>query len=242
MILIPAIDILGGKCVRLYKGDYETAYKVAEDPLETALSFAENGAKYIHMVDLDGAREGKRINSDVVRSVCSGSGLPIEIGGGIRDMAALDFYFDLGVSRCVIGSAATRNPEFVAEAVKKYSEKIAVGIDARDGKVAVSGWTVGTELDYIEFAKMNEALGVSNIIFTDIDRDGMQTGANLEQLSELKKAVSIRITASGGINDMNDVRALNDMGLYAAITGKAIYAGSLDLREANDYLSKENNK
>lgn len=236
MILIPAIDLLGGKCVRLYKGDYDTAYTVADDPLQTALSFVANGAEYIHMVDLDGAREGRRVNHDVIRAVALGSGAKLEIGGGIRDMAALDYYFALGVSRCVIGSAATRDKSFVCEAVKMYGDKIAVGIDAKNGFVAVSGWREATNLNYIDFAREIAAVGVQNIIFTDIERDGMQTGANLSQLSALKAAVNVKITASGGINDISDIRALSEMGIYAAITGKAIYAGSLKLKEANDYL------
>lgn len=235
MIVIPAIDILGGSCVRLVRGEYGTASKVAPDPLETALYFRSCGAKYVHMVDLDGAREGKTVNAELICHVARYAGVKIELGGGIRDLNTIEYYLSNGISRCILGSVALQNPALVREAVKKYGDKIAVGIDAKNRRVAVSGWTVNSDMDYIRFARMMRDEGVDNIIFTDIDRDGTQTGANLEQLGELTKAVSCKITASGGVNDMNDIKRLCEMDVYGAIVGKAIYAGSLDLLEAINY-------
>lgn len=172
MIILPAIDLKDGKCVRLLKGDFSTVHQVSEDPLQTAAEFRAAGATFIHMVDLDGARDGVRKNGDIVRAVCEQSGLRVELGGGIRNMADLEAVFDLGVYRAVIGSAAVTDPEFVAEAAKRYGDRIAVGIDTLDGKVKTAGWIEDSGLDYLEFAKRMEALGVQNIIFTDIATDG----------------------------------------------------------------------
>ncbi len=232
MIILPAIDILGGKCVRLTKGEYGTAEQVAADPIETALSFERDGAEYIHMVDLDGAKEGSRINSDIYTEVARKVSIPIEVGGGIRDMDTVDYYINKGIERVIIGSAALKNPQLVKYAVKKYGERIAVGIDALDGMVKTAGWLEGSSVNYIDLAREMAKIGVKYVIFTDISKDGTLAGPNLEQLGALAEAVDINIIASGGIRDIGNIRDLAEMNLYGAICGKSIYSGSLSLREA----------
>lgn len=232
MIILPAIDILDGACVRLQKGAYETAHKVAADPLETARAFETVGADYIHMVDLNGAKDAKCVNRDLFVKIAEAVSCPIELGGGIRTMEAVEYYLTHGISRVILGSAALRDPELVKRAAGSYGDRIAVGIDAKEGKVSVEGWVDTSDVDYLSFAKMMESLGVGNIIFTDISRDGMLTGPNLEQLSALKETVNLDITASGGIKGIDDIKHLRDMELYGAICGKSLYAGSLALEEA----------
>lgn len=232
MIIFPAIDIKNGNCVRLYKGDMNTAEKVADDFLSAADSFYSCGAKWIHMVDLDGAVKGEKVNSDIFTTVAEKTGLRVELGGGIRTMADVEYYLSRGISRVIIGSAALKNPDLVREAAKKYGEKIAVGIDARHGMVAAEGWLETSDISYIELAKRMEDVGVRYIIYTDIDCDGMLSGPNLRELTLLNDAVSCNITASGGIKDSDDIKALKDAGLYGAICGRSIYKGTLDLREA----------
>ena len=232
MILFPAIDLKDGKAVRLYKGDFATAHQVADDPLATARALYEAGARHIHMVDLDGARSGARQNGAIVEAVARSSGLKVELGGGIRSMADLEAVFALGVWRCVIGSAAVSHPEFVAEAVARYGERIAVGIDAMDGIVKTSGWEQSSGLDYLDFAKSMEAMGVKTIIFTDIATDGMLSGPSFDRLAALQKAVDCQIVASGGVSSNEDLSRLDGMDLYGAIIGKAYYAGTVDLAQA----------
>ena len=232
MIILPAIDILGGECVRLYKGEYGTARKVASSAVETVRSFEECGAEYIHMVDLDGAKEGKTVNRELFFSLAKMTNVPIELGGGIRNIETVDAYIGGGISRVILGSAALRDRDFLRRAVVKYGEKIAVGIDAKNGKVSVAGWLDDSDVDYIEFAKEMEKEGVKNIIFTDISKDGTLAGPNIEQLSALSKAVSCDITASGGVHNIEDIRNLCKMNLYGAIAGRAIYDGTLNLEEA----------
>lgn len=239
MIILPAIDIRNGQCVRLTKGDFNVLEKVAEDPVQTALSFEADGAEWLHMVDLDGALEGRKKNSEIFLEVAAACGMNVELGGGIRTMEDIAFYLDGGISRVIIGSAAIRNPELVREAVKRYGEKIAVGIDARDGFVSDSGWTETSDIFYLDLAKRMEAAGVSTIIYTDIGRDGTLQGANLEQLQAINQAVDSQIIASGGIRSMEDIRALEAQGLYGAICGKSVYHGTLSLREAVLYCSKK---
>ena len=232
MLIFPAIDLKDGKVVRLVKGDFQTVHQVAEDPVATARTFYEAGARFLHMVDLDGAKDGKRKNGDIVRSAAS-VGLRIELGGGIRTMEDLDEVFAMGVWRAVIGSAAVSNPGLVAEAVAKYgAEHIAVGIDTKDGMVRTAGWVENAGLDYIDFAKSMESIGIKYIIFTDIDTDGMLSGPSCQRLEALQKAVGCSVTASGGVSCNDDIRLLRDMGLYAAIIGKAWYAGAIDLSGA----------
>lgn len=232
MLIFPAIDLKDGKVVRLHKGRFDTVHQVADDPVETAKAFHAAGAKYLHMVDLDGARDGVRRNSAIVQAVAE-AGLRIELGGGIRSMADLEAVFALGVWRAVIGSAAVSDPDFVRQAVEKYGpERIAVGIDAKDGLVRTSGWEENAGLDYITFAKQMESTGINYIIFTDIETDGMLSGPSFARLEALQKAVSCSITASGGVSSNEDLRQLRDRGLYAAIVGKAWYAGAVDLAQA----------
>ena len=230
MIILPAIDLKDGKCVRLLKGDFATVHQVAEDPLETAAVFRAAGAEYIHMVDLDGAKDGLRKNGAIVRRVCENSGLRVELGGGIRSMADLEAVFALGVYRGVIGSAAVTDPEFVRAAAAEYGDRVAVGIDALEGRVKTAGWIEDSGLDYLDFAKKMEALGVRNIIFTDIATDGALSGPNLSRLEALRKAVSCRITASGGVSCDGDLIDLARLGMDGAIVGKAFYAGRVDLK------------
>ncbi|MBD5153812.1 MAG: 1-(5-phosphoribosyl)-5-[(5-phosphoribosylamino)methylideneamino]imidazole-4-carboxamide isomerase [Oscillibacter sp.] len=232
MLIFPAIDLKDGKVVRLYKGDFATVHQVADSPVETAKTFYAAGARYLHMVDLDGAKDGARKNAAIVQAVAD-VGLKIELGGGIRSMADLEAVFALGVWRAVIGSAAVSDPEFVQEAVQKYGpERIAVGIDTKDGLVRTAGWVENAGLDYLEFAKQMESIGVKYIIFTDIDTDGTLSGPSFDRLETLQKAVSCSITASGGVSSNEDLLKLRDRGLYAAIVGKAWYAGAVDLAQA----------
>lgn len=232
MIILPAIDLRDGKCVRLYKGDFNKSEVVAESALDTAISFKEAGAQYIHMVDLDGALKGEGVNYSIVSEIIEKVNIPVELGGGIRDIETIDYLISIGLSRVILGTAALNNPSLVKEAVNKYGEKIAVGIDAKDGYVAVDGWINVSKVNYIDFAVEMEKIGVKTIIFTDISKDGTLQGPNLEQLGELKKNISCNIIASGGIKDIGDLKAINEMGLYGAITGKAIYSGNIDLKEA----------
>lgn len=232
MIVLPAIDLKDGACVRLYKGDFDTVHQVSDDPVCTALAFREAGAKFIHMVDLDGAKDGVRKNGAIVRRVAEESGLQIELGGGIRSMADVEAVFALGVYRAVIGSAAVTDPDFVAQAAAQYGDRIAVGIDTQNGRVKTAGWVDDSGLDYLEFAKKMETLGVQNIIFTDIETDGALSGPSFARLAALRAAVSCRITASGGVSCNQDIRDLREAKMDGAIIGKAYYAGAIDLRLA----------
>ncbi|WP_251446617.1 1-(5-phosphoribosyl)-5-[(5-phosphoribosylamino)methylideneamino]imidazole-4-carboxamide isomerase [Vermiculatibacterium agrestimuris] len=232
MILLPAIDLKDGKCVRLQKGEFDTVHQVADNALDTAAAFAAAGAEWIHMVDLDGARNGLRRNAAIVAQVAQNAGLKVELGGGIRSMADLEEIFSLGVERAVIGSAAVSDPDFAAQAAEKYGEHIAVGIDCLDGRVRTAGWEKDSGLDGIAFAKSMAAIGVKVIVYTDIATDGMLSGPSFAQLEHLAESVPCRIVASGGVTTLADVKRLRDMGLYGAIIGKAYYAGTIDLPQA----------
>lgn len=232
MIILPAIDLKDGKVVRLYKGDFDTVHQVADDPVATARAFYEAGARYIHMVDLDGAKDGTRQNSAIVQAVAD-VGLRIELGGGIRTMADVEAVFSMGVYRAVIGSAAVTNPQLVADAVARWGGgRIAVGIDTQNGRVKTAGWVENSGLDYLDFAREMEQIGVKTIIFTDIETDGTLSGPAFEKLARLQSAVGCRIVASGGVSGNEDIRRLAGMGLYGAIIGKAYYAGTIDLAQA----------
>ena len=231
MIVLPAIDLKDGKVVRLYKGDFGTVHQVAPDPESAARDFLAAGAGWVHMVDLDGARDGARKNAALVRAVAR-LGLKVELGGGIRSMADLEAVFGLGVSRAVIGSAAVSDPEFVRTAAERYGDRIAVGIDARNGRVRTAGWEQDSGLDYLDFARSMDAMGIKTIIFTDIETDGTLSGPACDSLKALQKAVSCRIIASGGVSSNGDIRELAALGLYGAIVGKAYYAGRVDLAQA----------
>ena len=232
MRILPAIDLKDQMCVRLVKGDYATAHKVAEDAVETAKKFLDAGAELIHMVDLDGAKDGTHPNYPVVRRVIEETGASVELGGGIRTMEDIARVLELGVKRVIICSAAVKNPPLVKEACEKYGDKIAVGIDALSGTVRTEGWLNDSGMDYIEFAKLMESYGVKTIIFTDIDKDGMLSGPNFEQLQALRDAVSCGIVASGGVSTLEDIARLRDMKIDEAIAGKAVYTGQLDVRAA----------
>lgn len=241
MIILPAIDIKDGSCVRLLKGDFSTVHKVAEDYMETARSFEKAGAGWVHMVDLDGAKEGKPVNADIYLDVAKNTGLKVEVGGGIRSLDTVEFYVSGGISRVILGSVALKEPRIVIDAVKEYGEKIAVGIDAKNGIVAAEGWLEDSDVNYIDLSLEMIKAGVKNIIFTDISKDGTLSGVNLEQLSALKNAAGDRcgITASGGVRSMEDIKACKKMGLYGAVCGKSIYTGSLDLAEAVRYSERD---
>lgn len=232
MIIFPAIDIKNGDCVRLYKGDMSTAERVADSYVTTAESFLKAGAEWVHMVDLDGAVSGERINSRIFIDTAANSGLKVELGGGIRSMEDIEFYLEAGITRVILGSAAVKNPALVREAAIKYGERIAVGIDASNGMVATEGWTDVSDISYLELAKRMEDMGVQYIIYTDISRDGMLSGPNIEQLTKLDSTVSCSVTASGGVTDIGDIMHLRDAGLYGAICGRSIYKGTLSLADA----------
>lgn len=232
MIIFPAIDIIGGKPVRLFKGDFATAEQVADDALKTAEDFVKAGAEWVHMVDLDGSLQKKPVNSQTFITVAVQTLLKVEIGGGVRTMNDIDYYANHNISRVILGSVALKNPGLVREAVKEFGDLIAVGIDAKNGYAATEGWTEGSDTYFVDLAKQMEDMGVKTIIYTDISRDGTLSGPNIKQLSELNNAVSCDITASGGVTDINDIAALRDNALYGAICGKSIYKGTLDLKEA----------
>lgn len=232
MVILPAVDIMDGKPVRLYKGDFSTAHQVAEGALKTALDFEKAGAEWIHMVDLDGSLMKKRVNEKIFLSVAENTALKVEVGGGIRTMQDIDFYIRSGISRVILGSVALKDPELVKKAVNAYGDKIAVGIDAKNGYAAAEGWTQTSDIYFTDLAKKMEQCGVKTIIYTDISKDGTLSGPNLEQLDEINSAVSCNIIASGGVTDIDDIKALKSLGLYGAICGKSIYSGSLDLKQA----------
>ncbi len=232
MLIFPAIDLKDGRVVRLRQGDFATVHQVADDPLAVARDFLSAGARHLHMVDLDGARDGVRRNAGIVRAV-AGCGLSLELGGGIRSLKDAEAVFSLGVQRVVIGSAAVSDPDFVKEAVARWgAERVAAGVDTKDGRVRTAGWEADSGLDYLAFARSMEALGVGHLIFTDIDTDGLLAGPSWERLAALQRAVSCRITASGGVSCNDDLNRLRDMGVWGAIVGKAYYAGRVDLARA----------
>ena len=232
MIILHAIDLLGRKAVRLLKGDYNQVTVYSDSPLEVAEKFKSLGATHIHMVDLDGAKYGTAPNMDIVAEVAEKTGLFIEIGGGIRSMETVKKYIDAGISRVILGTAAICDEDFLKEAVKAYGEKIAVGADVKDGKIAVKGWLEQSDVTLDEFFLKMQDLGVKNIICTDISRDGAMRGTNLELYRELSEKYSLDITASGGVSSIEDVKRLREMNLYGAIIGKAYYTGAVDLKEA----------
>lgn len=232
MIILPAIDIKDGNCVRLFKGDYNTVQKVCESPYVAAQSFADAGAKWIHMVDLDGAKDAKLVNADLIADIAKTSGLMVEVGGGIRDMKAIEYYLSRGINRVILGSAAVKDQQFVIDAVREYADKIVVGIDAKDGMVRAEGWIDNSEINYIELAKRMEDVGVHTIVFTDIEQDGTLAGPNLKQLDDLVHQVNCNVVASGGVAILKDIINLSELDVYGAICGKAIYSGTLDLKQA----------
>lgn len=232
MIIFPAIDIMDGKPVRLLRGDFDTAEQVAEDVLTTAKQFARVGCTWVHMVDLDGSLQKKPVNADPILQVVEHTPLKVEVGGGIRTMEDIAFYLDRGVDRVILGSVALKNPELVQQAVDAYGDKIAVGIDAKQGMVATEGWTEDSQMDFIDLAKAMEKMGVSTIIYTDIGRDGTLSGPDVQGLDRLNKAVVCNVIASGGVTTITDILVMKDKKMYGTICGKCIYKKTLDLREA----------
>lgn len=232
MIIFPAIDLYEKKAVRLFKGDYENMTVYSENPIEIAQDFVNAGATQIHVVDLEGAKDGTTPNISVVRQIAAETNLFIEIGGGIRDMDTVDAYLSSGVSRVILGTAAVNDRGFLTAAVKKYGDKIAVGADVKDGYIAIKGWLESSALTLDDFLQEMEKIGVKYIICTDISKDGAMRGTNLELYSRLSQKYSMNITASGGVSTLDDVKKLNEMNLYGAIIGKAYYIGAIDLKDA----------
>lgn len=232
MILLPAIDLYDKKAVRLYKGDYRNMTVYSENPIEIALDFQRCGCRYIHMVDLEGARDGTTPNLSIVEQVAKGTSLFVEIGGGIRNMDTVKRYFDAGVSRVILGTAAVNDPDFLREAVAAYGEKIAVGADVKDGCIAIKGWLETSRLTLEQFLQDMQQLGIRNVICTDISRDGAMKGTNLGLYQQLASQFSMDITASGGVSTLEDIAQLRKMELYGAIIGKAYYTGAIDLKQA----------
>ena len=232
MIIFPAIDLYEGKAVRLYKGDYARMTVYSEHPEEIALDFAAKGAAHAHLVDLEGAKSGTTSNLDTVLKLKDAAGLFCEIGGGIRSMETVKTYLSAGLDRVILGTAAVENPAFLRAAVDAYGEQIAVGVDVKDGFVAVKGWTEKSALRFMDFCKDMESVGVKTLICTDISRDGAMRGTNREMYRQLSETLGLQITASGGVSTMEDIESLRQMNLYGAIIGKAYYTGDIDLKKA----------
>lgn len=233
MTIYPAIDIIDGACVRLVKGDYSQKTKFADDPTEVAKKWEAMGGEFIHLVDLDGAKSGQMPNFDLICKIAAAVKIPVEVGGGIRDMKAVEGYLENGVNRVIIGTSALKNPEFVKEAAEKYGNRIVVGIDAKDGMAAINGWEEVSEVSAVELAKQMCDIGVKHIIYTDIATDGMLSGPNLEAMAEMAEAVPAEIIASGGVTTVEDVKNLVKTGVGGAIIGKALYTDKITIADAN---------
>ena len=232
MKIFPAIDLYDGKAVRLYKGDYEKMTVYSENPIEIARDFESKGARYIHIVDLEGARDGTTPNIEIIKQIANETTLFCEIGGGIRSLETIKVYLESGVQRVILGTAAVKDSELLKEAIALYGDKIAVGVDVKDGLVAIKGWVEKTEYTCCEFCEKMEKMGVKTIICTDISKDGAMQGANRRLYKELSEKFSLNITASGGVSSINDIKTLRELDLYGAIIGKAYYIGAIDLPEA----------
>ncbi|MBR2406741.1 MAG: 1-(5-phosphoribosyl)-5-[Clostridia bacterium] len=232
MLIFPAIDLYEGKAVRLFKGDYAQMTVYNDDPVSVVQDFAAAGATHVHLVDLEGARTGDTPNFETVRKIKQESGLFCEIGGGVRSHEVIRRYLDAGIDRVILGTAAVTEPGFVESAVREHGDKIAVGVDIRDGYVAVKGWTEKSAMKAFEFCEKMQKIGVKTLICTDISRDGAMQGTNVELYRELSQRFCMNIVASGGVSSMDDVKRLTAMELYGAIVGKAYYTGAISLREA----------
>ena len=232
MIILPAIDLFEGRAVRLLRGDYARMTVYSDHPEEIGKDFAAKGATHVHLVDLEGAKSGTTPNLDTVLRIRESAGLFCEIGGGIRNMGTVDTYLKAGLDRVILGTAAVEDREFLGKAVTKYGEKIAVGVDVRDGFVAVQGWTENSALHFMDFCREMETIGVNTLICTDISRDGAMRGTNREMYRELSETLRLQITASGGVSSLEDVENLRKLNLYGAIIGKAYYTGDIDLKRA----------
>lgn len=232
MIILPAIDLYGGKAVRLYKGDYDNMTVYNDEPLEVAKDFVNSGAEYIHIVDLEGAKNGETPNIATVKRIVENTSLFAEIGGGIRSLDVIEKYISIGVKRVILGTAAVTDESFLDKAVEMYSDKIAVGIDIRDGYVAIKGWTEKSNWTFMDFCRKMQSKGVKTIICTDISKDGAMKGTNRLLYKELSDNLSMQIIASGGVSSIDDVKALREMEIYGAIIGKAYYTGAINIKEA----------
>jgi phosphoribosylformimino-5-aminoimidazole carboxamide ribotide isomerase len=229
MILFPAIDIRNGKCVRLIQGDYDQEIIYNDSPTEMAKEWERQGAEYIHVVDLDGAKTGNSLNREAIQAIAKSVAIPVQVGGGIRTMEIIDAHIDAGVSRVIIGTAAIQDKPFLKQAVEKYGDKIAVSIDARLGMVATDGWTETSDVLAVDLLQELELIGINTVIYTDIMKDGMMQGPNFHELELMDKASSINIVASGGVSTETDIAQLEDLDLYGAIIGKALYEGKISL-------------
>jgi len=232
MIIFPAIDLYGGKAVRLLRGDYAQMTIYSDEPVKVAEDFASRGAEWIHIVDLEGAKTGDTPNLATVEKIAESTPLKTEIGGGIRSMEVIERYFAAGVDRVILGTAAVTDSEFTKRAAEKYGERLAVGVDIKDGMVAIKGWTEKSEKDAFAFCREMQDIGISTIICTDISKDGAMNGANHELYKALAEQLSVNITASGGVSSLDDVKKLRGLGIYGAIIGKAYYTGAIDIAEA----------
>ena len=239
MIIIPAIDIIDGKPVRLYQGDYNKKEVVGQDVLKIAKNFEIAGAEYIHLVDLEGAKKGKLINNKIIIEVAKSVNLPIEVGGGIRKYENIKYLIDNGISRVILGTVAIENLDFVKRALDKFGDKISIGVDCKNGYLCGRGWLKESKFNYIDFSKEMEKMGVDNIILTDISRDGTLQGVNIGMLKKLNENICMNITSSGGIAKIDDIRELKNLNIYGVIIGKALYSKHINLKEAID-LCKEN--
>lgn len=232
MLIFPAIDIVDGKAVRLFKGDYAQMTVYNNDPVSVAKDFENAGAKWVHLVDLEGAKSGRTPNLDTICKIVSETSLSVEVGGGIRSLDTVAKYLDAGVSRVILGTAAVKDPDFLKEALRLYGDRIAVGIDLKDGMVAIKGWTEVSEENAFDFCRKMQAMGVKTIICTDISKDGAMQGTNLSLYRELSETFDLQIIASGGVSSLEDVKNLAEMKLYGAIIGKAYYTKAIDLKVA----------
>ena len=232
MLIYPAIDLFEGKAVRLFKGDYKQMTVYNDDPLEVARDFENQGAQCIHLVDLEGAKNGKIPNFDIVKRIKAETSLFCEIGGGIRSMDVVDAYIEAGLDRVILGTAAVENPEFAKAAADKYGDKIAVGVDIKDGYVAVKGWTEKSAYTAIDFCKKMQEIGIKTLISTDISKDGAMQGSNISLYEQLSRELDMNIIASGGVSSMDDINRLAKLDIHGAIIGKAYYTGAISLREA----------
>lgn len=238
MIIYPAIDIIDGKCVRLQQGSYSNVTIFGDNPVEMAMKWESQGARYLHVVDLDGAKSGNSDNIEVIKQIASKLTIPIQLGGGIRSLDTIEKILSNGVSRAILGTSAVNDQEMLKLALKEYKDKIAVGIDAKDGMVAIHGWEKTSDFTAIDFARRVEELGTKTIIYTDISRDGMLKGPNLVAMSEMAKAVGIEVIASGGVSCLKDITDLKATDVRGVIVGKALYTGNIDLKEIIDSLKE----
>jgi len=232
MIILPAIDIKDGRCVRLYQGDYERVTTYDDDPVRVALRWQEAGAQWLHVVDLDGAAAGHSVNSDLIRRIRAETTFHIEVGGGLRTLDDIDMILKLGVERVILGTIAIQNPALLIAALRRWEERIVLGLDARAGKVAIAAWRDTSQIDAVALAQEMDKLGVQHLIYTDISRDGSLQGPNIAALQAMQRVVSCAIIASGGVSSLADLRALATVGVEGAIVGKALYTGDVDLATA----------